>query len=242
MSPTLTAVASVLLGFAAGTLAGAAITLAVVGVLLARSRRDLHTARHALSHDPLTGLPNRRAFLDRLDTALREAAPHGEGAVAVAMLDLDRFKAVNDKLGHRAGDEVLCQVADRLRALPAPVRLAARLQGDEFLLLIDGTNPAAAAHAAWRAIAATPYILAGSHRVVLRASIGVAVTQSDAGPDADHRRLLHDADLAMYRAKTTSTGVVIADRCAQQPVGDRPERHGRDVRPPPAPPPPTGHP
>jgi diguanylate cyclase (GGDEF)-like protein len=247
VSPTLTAVASVLLGAAAGVLAGAAITAAVVGVPLARSRRDLHTARHALTHDPLTGLPNRRAFLDHLDTALhnttlRDAAPHGDNAVAVAMLDLDRFKTVNDKLGHRAGDEVLCQVADRLRALPAAVRLAARLQGDEFLLLIDGTNPAAAAHAAWRAIAAAPYIVASGHRVVLRASIGVALTQSDAGPDADHRQLLHDADLAMYRAKTTGTGVVIADRRAQQPVQNRPERHGRDPRPPPGPPPPTGHP
>jgi diguanylate cyclase (GGDEF)-like protein len=242
VSPTLTAVASVLLGAAAGVLAGAAITAAVVGVPLARSRRDLHTARHALTHDPLTGLPNRRAFLDHLDTALHEAAPHGGKAVAVAMLDLDRFKAVNDRLGHRAGDEMLCQVADRLRALPAPVRLAARLQGDEFLLLIDGANPSAAAHAAWRAIAATPYIVAGGHRVVLRASIGVAVTHSDAGPDADHGQLLHDADLAMYRAKATSTGVVIADRRAQQPVQDRPERRGRDLRPPPGSAPPTGHP
>jgi len=235
-------VASALVGFAAGTLAGAAITAAVVGVLLARSRRDLHTARHALSHDPLTGLPNRRAFLDHLDAALHNTAPHRDHAVAVAMLDLDRFKAVNDKLGHRAGDEALCQVADRLRALPAAVRLAARLQGDEFLLLIDGADPAAAAHAAWRAIATTPYLVAGGHRVALRASIGVAVTQSDAGPDADRRQLLHDADLAMYRAKATSTGVVIADRCAQQPVQDRPERHGRDPRPPPDPPSPTSHP
>ena len=121
MSPTLTPltsmVASALVGFAAGTLAGAAITAAVVGVLLARSRRDLHTARHALSHDPLTGLPNRRAFLDHLDTALRAGTP-----VAVVMLDLDRFKAVNDQLGHRAADELL-DAATR-DATPVTVALA----------------------------------------------------------------------------------------------------------------------
>src|SRR5689334_4857032 len=129
-------VASTLAGFAAGALAGVAITNAVIGARLSRSRRALSTAQHALAHDPLTCLPNRRAFLNHLDAALDSGT-----AVAVAMLDLDRFKTVNDQLGHRAGDELLRQVADRLRRLPAAVRLAARLQGDEFVLLIDSTDP-----------------------------------------------------------------------------------------------------
>ena len=235
MSPTLTPltsmVASALVGFAAGTLAGAAITAAVVGVLLARSRRDLHTARHALSHDPLTGLPNRRAFLDHLDAALHNTAPHRDHAVAVAMLDLDRFKAVNDKLGHRAGDAALCQVADRLRALPAAVRLAARLQGDEFLLLTDAGR--AGADAAWRAIAAAPFTVADGRLVAITASIGVAVA---APGTTDPRWLLTDADTAMYRAKTTGAGVVVADPQAPRPVADRPPTRLRDARPPSDPP------
>jgi diguanylate cyclase (GGDEF)-like protein len=238
-------VASALAGVAVGVLAGAAVTGAVVGARLARNRRDLHTARHALTHDPLTGLPNRRAFLDHLDTALRAGTP-----VAVAMLDLDRFKAVNDQLGHRAGDELLRQIADRLRALPPPVRLAARLQGDEFLLLINGTD-AAAAHTAWQAIAATPFTVAGAHRVTITASIGVALTQPDPshdrGPDtapgADHHQLsghlMHDADVAMYRAKASGARVVIADQRAQDPIPGRPAGRDGDRRPPPDPPPPT---
>ena len=87
MSRTRSMVASTLAGFAAGALAGVAITNAVIGAPLSRSRRDLSTAQHALAHDPLTGLPNRRAFLNHLDAALERGA-----AVAVAMLDLDRFK------------------------------------------------------------------------------------------------------------------------------------------------------
>jgi predicted signal transduction protein with EAL and GGDEF domain len=176
VSPTWTTVASALAGALVGALAGAALTGAVIGVRLARSRRALHTVAHQLIHDPLTGLPNRRAFGDQLDAALRRGT-----AVAVAMLDLDRFKAVNDRYGHHAGDQVLCQVADRLRALTEPVRLAARLQGDEFLLLTD-------------------------------------------------------ADTAMYRAKTSRAGVVVADPQAPRPVADRPSTRLRDARPPSDPP------
>jgi len=238
VSPTLTVVASA----AAGALAGAAVTAAFVATRLARNRRALHTAHHQLAHDPLTGLPNRRAFLTHLDKALRGGTP-----VAVVLLDLDRFKTVNDRFGHHAGDEVLCQVAARLAALPAPVRLAARLQGDEFVLLTDA-GPAGA-HAAWRVIAAAPFTVAGGHRVAVTASIGVAAAtradrSTDGGADdAGRARLLQRADLAMYRAKTSGAGVVIAEAQApaQQPDPDRPATRRRDGRPPPGPATPPGH-
>jgi diguanylate cyclase (GGDEF)-like protein len=233
VSPTLTVVASAL----AGALAGAAVTAAFGVVRLARSRRALRTARHQLAHDPLTGLPNRRAFLAHLDAALRGGTP-----VAVVLLDLDRFKAVNDSFGHHAGDEVLCQVADRLAALPAPVRLAARLQGDEFVLITDA-GPAGAV-AAWQAIAAAPFIVAGGHRVAVTASTGVATAapRADLGADdAGRARLLQRADLAMYRAKTSGAGVVIADPHTLQPGPDRPASRRRDGRPPPGPATPPGN-
>ncbi len=233
MSPTLTVVASAL----AGALAGAAVTGVVVAARLARSRRALHAAHHQLIHDPLTGLPNRRAFLTHLDTALDRGT-----AVAVVMLDLDRFKTVNDSFGHHAGDEVLRQVADRLRALPPPVRLAARLQGDEFLLLTDA-GPAGA-YTAWQAIAAAPFTVPGGHQVAVSASIGVANAAPGLDGSADGAGvggLLHRADQAMYRAKTTGAGVVIADLPAHQPVQDRPATRLRDGRPPPGPAHPPGH-
>ncbi len=228
MSPTLTAVASALVG----ALAGAALTGALARARLAGSRRALHAAHHQLVHDPLTGLPNRRSYLTHLNAALR-----GGAAVAVVMLDLDRFKAVNDTFGHDAGDDLLRQVAHRLRALPPPVRLAARLQGDEFVLLTDA-GPAGA-YTAWQAIAAAPFTLAGGQRVAISASIGVA----DAAPHRDRpdpAGPLHEADQAMYRAKTTGAGVVIAEAQARQPVQDRPAARLRDGRPPPEPQPPPG--
>jgi diguanylate cyclase len=221
VSPAWTTAASILVG----ALAGTAITGAVVGVRLARSRRALHTVAHQLIHDPLTGLPNRGAFLHQLDAVMRCGTPF-----AVAMLDLDRFKSVNDHYGHHAGDQVLSQVADRLRALPEPVRLAARLQGDEFLLLTDAGR--VGADAAWWAITAAPFNADG-RLVAITASIGVAVAAHDT---TDPRRLLADADAAMYQAKATGVGVVIADPQAPRPVVDRPSTRLRDIRPPPDPP------
>jgi diguanylate cyclase (GGDEF)-like protein len=223
VSPTWTTVASTFAGALVGALAGAALTGAVVGARLARSRRALHTVAHQLIHDPLTGLPNRHAFGDQLEVELRRGT-----AVAVA-IDLDRFKAVNDRYGHHAGDQVLCQVADRLRALPEPVRLVARLQGDEFLLLTDVGR--AGADAAWRAIAAEPFTVDG-RLVAITASIGVAVA---APGTTDPRWLLTAADTAMYRAKTTGAGVAIADPQGSRPVVDRPPTRLRDARPPPDP-------
>jgi len=183
---------------AAGFLAGHAIVLP----MLWRARRALRAAHHDATHDDVTGLPNRRALLAHLAAARRD----GE-AVAVAMIDLDHFKTVNDTLGHDAGDQLLGEVADRLTERPAPVRFVARLQGDEFVLVIDddGDTDATftAAVDAWRAIAGTPAHL-GAAFVSLSASVGVATPRL--GVTA--RQLLHDADLAMYEAKRAGVGVV----------------------------------
>ena len=113
------------------------------------------------------------------------------------------------------------------------------------MLLIDGTDPPAVAGTAWHAVAAAPYPVAGGHHLTISASIGVAITQpftgTDTRPHVDHRGLLHDADLAMYRAKATGAGVVIANRHAPRPGEDRragPQRKGRT---PPDAAPPAGH-
>src|SRR5438105_119163 len=108
--------------------------------LLYRARRDLHRAQRALDHDDLTGLASRRAFATYLD-AVRAARRRS----AVILIDLDRFKQVNDRYGHHAGDDVLCQVAERLRALGGEVWLAARLAGDEFVLVVNADKAAAVA-------------------------------------------------------------------------------------------------
>jgi diguanylate cyclase (GGDEF)-like protein len=217
LSAFLTAVLAAL----GGALAGAATTLALFGATLAHSRRDAVTARHLLHHDALTGLPSRVAALAALDRARHSRRP-----LAVALLDLDQFKAVNDTFGHPTGDEVLRQVAVRLAGAPPPVRLAARLHGDEFLLVIDGDAAAAqtAARTAWRAIAGTPLIVAG-HLLRVTASVGVAATAAGTA----HDELVVHADQAMYRAKSGGTGVHLhIPRQQPPPTGERPRRRYRD--------------
>ena len=150
-------------------------------------------------HDPLTGLPNRALLLDRLGQALARAGRRGE-PVALLFLDLDRFKRVNDGLGHAAGDRLLVAVGERLRACARAGDTVARLGGDEFTLLLEGLTDAAEAEAVAAAVAAAleaPVVLDGQP-VAVTASIGVAL----AGPGgAEPAGLLRDADVAMYRAK-----------------------------------------
>ncbi len=152
-------------------------------------------------HDPLTSLPNRSLFMDRLGQALRRLVRR-DRVLAVLFVDLDRFKAINDRFGHATGDETLVSVGMRLREVLRPHDTVARLGGDEFVVLCeDLDDDRAAVRVAERVLAALDQPVAfGDQELTCSASIGIALTRrSDVTPDA----LLRDADMAMYRAKET---------------------------------------
>jgi diguanylate cyclase len=164
--------------------------------LLATVREHERRMRHQASHDGLTGLANRARFGELLRGAI--AGSGDPAAVAVALVDLDDFKEVNDTLGHLAGDGVLTAVADRLRAAVRAGDVVARLGGDEFAVLLRDAPGEAADRAARRMLAllARPVAAAGHERVV-HASIGLA----HAAAGDDHDAVLRKADMAMYAAK-----------------------------------------
>jgi diguanylate cyclase (GGDEF)-like protein len=150
-------------------------------------------------HDVLTELPNRALFEDRLNIALAQAARSG-ARVALLMIDLDGFKAINDTLGHAAGDAVLIEMATRLRACIRPGDTVARLGGDEFVIIIPDSRRAAAADlVAVRVLEAlaAPIQLETESRSIT-CSIGIAVHPDNT---AEHQSLLRHADAAMYMAK-----------------------------------------
>jgi diguanylate cyclase (GGDEF)-like protein len=173
------------------------------------------TARHTAEasaielamHDPLTGLPSRELFHRRVVMALAEATQDGEAAQdevgpAVLLVDLDRFKAVNDTLGHPIGDALLRLVAKRLRSVLRSDDVVARLGGDEFALLVSPIpEPVNLAQLAKRIVdvLGRPYLIDG-HLVNIGASIGVALAPCDG---REHSRLLRNADLALYHAKAS---------------------------------------
>ena len=154
---------------------------------------------HQATHDMLTGLPNRALFLDRLTHAIRRAE-RTRGRLAVMFVDLDKFKSVNDTLGHGAGDELLRIVAAQLKLCVRESDTVARLGGDEFVLLLDNplgdTTPATIAERIGRRLG-LPVMLGGQEHVVT-GSIGISVYPAD-GVKAE--ALLRQADIAMYRAK-----------------------------------------
>ena len=165
-----------------------------------QERLDAERAKltHLALHDPLTGLPNRSLLLDRLAHAMALPARH-QRPVMVLFLDLDDFKAVNDRFGHTAGDGVLVAVAERLTALVRPSDTVARLGGDEFVILcedLDGGEPELTALTA-RIKDAVGAVSAPEHDLAVSVSIGVAIAH--AGTDPAH--ILTQADLAMYAAK-----------------------------------------
>ncbi|MCB0996426.1 MAG: EAL domain-containing protein [Acidimicrobiales bacterium] len=163
---------------------------------------------HQALHDSLTGLPNRRLLMDRLETELRRTSRHG-GATTLMLLDLDEFKEVNDSLGHAAGDELLRAVAGRLQALVRECDTVARLGGDEFAVLLSHADRVAAAEVADRVSArlSQPYDL-DDLRLHTRASIGIALHPEDA---ADAGELVRRADVAMYHAKRQALGWAFYD-------------------------------
>jgi diguanylate cyclase (GGDEF)-like protein/PAS domain S-box-containing protein len=149
---------------------------------------------HAATHDVLTELPNRAALVERLDELLSHA---GVGQVSVLFIDLDNFKVVNDSLGHGIGDELLRQVAGRLRHVMRDTDRIARFGGDEFVVFVDGgVDPALVAERLRRAVQ-RPVVI-GEHELVVTASIGFSV---NSGAELTADELLRDADAAMYRAK-----------------------------------------
>jgi diguanylate cyclase (GGDEF)-like protein/PAS domain S-box-containing protein len=151
--------------------------------------------------DPLTGLANRALFLDRLQLIMARQQRHSELNFAVMYLDLDRFKAVNDNLGHAAGDELLVRVAARLRSCVRPEDTVARFDGDEFAILLeDVTNISDVTRIAERAQhdIRLPVELNG-HDIFVSASIGIAFGTLD---HTSPEQILRDADFAMYQAKS----------------------------------------
>lgn len=179
---------------------GAATNYVAIATDISKRKEDEENIRRLADFDPLTGLPNRRLLQDRVETALSHAQRHDE-PLALMFLDLDRFKNINDSLGHHIGDEVLTQVAQSLRLLLREEDTVCRLGGDEFVLLCPGADASGAAHAAARVLA----LVSQPHQVealelAITCSIGIAMYPSDGD---SFETLLMRADAAMYRAKQT---------------------------------------
>jgi diguanylate cyclase (GGDEF)-like protein len=173
--------------------------MAVQLAAIAIERKELEEQlTHQAFHDSLTGLPNRALFSDRVQHAL-DRSTRQDGSIAVLLIDLDNFKAINDSMGHLAGDELLRSVADRLRSCLRAADTAARLGGDEFAVLLEGTDERTVMHVAQRIreSLSEPIVLQG-REVLASGSVGVAFTDDGSGTMSD---LLRNADTAMYVAK-----------------------------------------
>ena len=185
--------------------------LQIVGVsadITARKEAEMQLAHLAL-HDPLTGLPNRRALSEALERSLARAQRTGQ-PIAVLALDLDGFKAINDRLGHPAGDAALLEVADRLRRAIRRSDVVARLGGDEFAVIATESGGRAPMARLARRIAAA--LAAPIHLAGVEANIGVSIgIASHPGDGETTEQLLSRADEALYVAKRQRAGCVFAD-------------------------------
>ncbi|HEX2929427.1 MAG TPA: diguanylate cyclase, partial [Candidatus Binatia bacterium] len=187
---------------------GKGVLLSVIDVT-ERKRVESELKKTAF-HDALTGLPNRTLFLDNLLRLNAAAKRHGHHPFALLFLDLDRFKVINDSLGHLAGDRFLIQTAQRLVECTREEDTVARLGGDEFAILLEQIRgPEDAIRVAERALAriAEPTML-DDNEVSVGVSIGIALSISG---EKNPENLLRDADMAMYQAKTRHSGYQIFD-------------------------------
>lgn len=159
-------------------------------------------------HDGLTGLPNRALFVDRLGHAITRRQRHADYRFAVVFLDLDRFKVINDSLGHAIGDDLLITITRRLEGCLRPVDTVARLGGDEFTILLeempDDETPLKVAERIQTELAAP--LRLGPHDVFTTASIGVVLSSSEYDSPAD---MIRDADTAMYHAKMSGKACTV---------------------------------
>jgi diguanylate cyclase (GGDEF)-like protein len=174
-------------------------------IVSTRALSELAELRHDALHDALTGLPNRALFLDRLELSVRRARRQAEPfCCAVLFLDLDRFKLVNDSLGHLVGDRLLMAVAKRLEGALRPGDTVARHGGDEFTLLLDDIGDVHGASVVAERLQeslSAPFEV-GSRALHVSASIGIALVTPDRAPE----EVVRDADVAMYRAKAQGGG------------------------------------
>ena len=184
-----------------------ALLFRIFATVSRRLREEVEVNEHLALHDPLTGLPNRRLFLDRLERAIVSSRRTGT-AVAVLLVDVDRFKSVNDAVGQAGGDRLLCEIATRISGALRESDAVSRLAGDEFVVLLPGVLEQAdavrAAERIQRALDAS-FVL-DDVPLVLDASIGVALHPDHAG---DAQALLQCAHAAMEQAKTSPVDAVV---------------------------------
>ncbi len=200
--------------------AGGSFGALVLAIVSKPDQKRLDQVEHDARHDNLTGLPNRAELFDVLDESIVDAN-RDDMVLGVLFLDLDRFKVINDSMGHEVGDELLRIVADRLKSTIRNTDVVARLGGDEFVVLCRDLVSADSVVAMARQILKRfedPVALNGQdHRV--NTSIGISIAMPGDYPRADD--LVRDADAAMYRAKKTKSGYAVYDDAQRLQSMDR---------------------
>ncbi|MDH3682801.1 MAG: diguanylate cyclase, partial [Acidimicrobiia bacterium] len=187
---------------------------------LDRERRSLTQAEHDAKHDALTGLANRGELYRELEVSLRQAGVENT-IFGVLFLDLDRFKLINDSMGHDVGDELLRIVAERLKAATRSSDVVARLGGDEFVLICRGLLSNDSVLAVVRQVlrSFTEPVKLDGHQQIISTSVGVAISTVDETRTPDE--LVRDADAAMYKAKREGSGFAVFDEAERSLLSNR---------------------